>query len=95
MSVQRVGRKPACSSNVVTCTLSTSRTRSMERLAFEQEEITGHQRCGPDMAVDVFRAVRKTLSKGMVSHPMTSSRDSAQRRCQAYGVSYGDVGEGD
>ena len=69
--------------------------QQQRRDVHEQEEITGHQRCGPDMAVDVFRAVRKTLSKGMVSHPMASSRDSAERRCQGHGVSHGEAREGD
>ena len=35
------------------------------------------------------------VGDGTVSHPITSSRDSVERRCQGHGVRYGSAREGD
>ena len=47
------------------------------------------------LAREIDESALDVAGNGVVSHPMTSSRDSAERRCQGYGVSCGEACEGD
>ena len=46
------------------------------------------------LAREINESVSDGAGKGMVSHLMASSRDSAERRCQGHGVSHGEASRG-
>ena len=55
----------------------------------------GHGASQVKLAREIDEPASEGAGKAMVSDPMTSSRDSAERRCQGHGVRHGEACEGD